>query len=140
MPRADFYLIQKPRFLDDPLLLVCELALRAFEARQPALILARSEAEAEALDEKLWEFNENAFIPHQIAGDEDDAATAVLIVPPGFDAAARPLVINLRDEVAADGFERVLEVVPADPAAREGSRLRWKAYAAKGCTLAKHDM
>ena len=72
MPRADFYLIQKPRFLDDPLLLVCELALRAFEARQPALILARSEAEAEALDEKLWEFNENAFIPHQIAGDEDD--------------------------------------------------------------------
>lgn len=140
MPRADFYLIQKPRFLDDPLLLVCELALRAFETRQPALILARSEAEAEALDEKLWEFNENAFIPHQIAGDEDDAATAVLIVPPGFDAAPRPLVINLRDEVAADGFERVLEVVPADPAARAGSRLRWKAYAAKGCTLAKHDM
>ncbi|HQX25833.1 MAG TPA: DNA polymerase III subunit chi [Pseudomonadota bacterium] len=140
MPRADFYLIQKPRFLDDPLLLVCELALRAFEARQPALILARSEAEAEALDEKLWEFNENAFIPHQIAGDEDDAATAVLIVPPGFDAVPRPLVINLRDEVAADGFERVLEVVPADPAARAGSRLRWKAYAAKGCTLAKHDM
>ena len=140
MPRADFYLIQKPRFLDDPLLLVCELALKAFESRQPALILVRSEAEAEALDEKLWEFNENAFIPHQIAGDEDDAATAVLIVAPGFDAAPRPLVINLRDEVAADGFERVLEVVPADPAAREGSRLRWKAYAAKGCTLAKHDM
>lgn len=140
MPRADFYLIQKPRFLDDPLLLVCELALKAFEARQPALVLARSEAQAEALDEKLWEFNENAFIPHQIAGDEDDAATAVLIVPPGIATAARPLVINLRDEAAADGFERVLEVVPADVAAREGSRLRWKAYAARGCALAKHDM
>ena len=26
MPRADFYLIDKPRFRDDPLLLVCELA------------------------------------------------------------------------------------------------------------------
>jgi DNA polymerase III subunit chi len=140
MPRADFYLIQKPRFLDDPLLLVCELALKAFEARQPALVLARSEAQAEALDEKLWEFNENAFIPHQIAGDEDDAATAVLIVPPGIETAARPLVINLRDEAAADGFERVLEVVPADVAAREVSRLRWKAYAARGCVLAKHDM
>lgn len=140
MPRADFYLIQKPRFIDDPLLLVCELALRAFESRQPALVLVRSEAEAEALDEKLWEFNENAFVPHQIAGDEDDAATAVLIVPPGVDAAPRPLVINLRDDAVADGFERVLEVVPADPAARAGSRLRWKAYAARGCTLAKHDM
>jgi hypothetical protein len=26
MTRADFYLIDKPRFRDDPLLLVCELA------------------------------------------------------------------------------------------------------------------
>ncbi|RBC27093.1 DNA polymerase III subunit chi, partial [Xanthomonas oryzae pv. oryzae] len=26
MPRADFYLIAKPRFLNEPLRLVCELA------------------------------------------------------------------------------------------------------------------
>ena len=46
-----------------------------------------------------------------------------------------------RNGVGRPAFiERVLEVVPADPAARAGSRLRWKAYAAKGCTLAKHDM
>ena len=32
MPRADFYLIAKPRFRDDPLLLVCELAKKAFES------------------------------------------------------------------------------------------------------------
>ena len=32
MPRADFYLIDTPRFREDPLLLVCELAKRAFAA------------------------------------------------------------------------------------------------------------
>ena len=83
MPRADFYLIDKPRFRDDPLLLVCELALKAFEAGKPALILARSPEQAGQLDEKLWEFRDEAFIPHQVAGDDDDAITPVLIVPPG---------------------------------------------------------
>jgi len=41
MPRADFYLIDKPRFREQPLLLVCELARRAYAAQQPALVLVR---------------------------------------------------------------------------------------------------
>jgi DNA polymerase-3 subunit chi len=140
MPRADFYLIAKPRFRDDPLLLVCELAKRAFDSGQPTLILARSLDEAERLDEKLWEFDESAFIPHQIAGDEDDAITPVLIVPPDISTADRSLVINLRDDCAPGLFERVLEVVPADEAQRTGSRARWKTYQHAGFEVAKHDM
>ncbi|HEX7915825.1 DNA polymerase III subunit chi [Rudaea sp.] len=140
MPRADFYLIAKPRFRDDPLLLVCELAKRAFESGQPALILARSADQADALDEKLWEFDEQAFIPHQIAGDDDDAITPVLIVAPGTTTADRTLVINLRHECAPGLFERVLEVVPADEAQRLGSRERWKTYKAAGFDVNKHDM
>jgi len=141
MPRADFYLIDKPRFRADPLLLVCELAKKAFAGEQPTLILVRSREQAEALDERLWEFDENAFIPHQIVGDgEDDAITAVLIVPPDVATPDRPLVINLRDECAPGLFERVLEVVPADEAERLGSRERWKTYKAAGFDVAKHDM
>jgi DNA polymerase-3 subunit chi len=140
MPRADFYLIAKPRFRDDPLLLVCELAKRAFESGQPTLILARSLDQAEQLDEKLWEFDDDAFIPHQIAGDDDDAITPVLIVPPGAAPAERGLVINLRDECAPGLFERVLEVVPADEEQRLGSRKRWTTYKAAAFEVAKHDM
>ena len=119
---------------------MCELAKRAFASEQPTLILARSQDQAEALDEKLWEFDENAFIPHQIAGDDDDAITAVLIAPPGVATADRALVINLRDDCAPGLFERVLEVVPADDAERLGSRERWKTYKAAGFEVAKHDM
>ena len=140
MPRADFYLIAKPRFLDDPLLLVCELAKRAFESGQPTLILARSADQADELDEKLWEFDDAAFIPHQLAGDEDDAITPVLIVAPETTTADRALVINLRDECAPGLFERVLEVIPADEAQRTGSRERWKTYKAAGFELKKFDM
>lgn len=140
MPQADFYLIDKPRFREQPLLLVCELARRVYQRQHPALVLVRDLHEAEALDELLWSFDEDAFIPHQIAGDDDDAETAVLIVPPGVDTPDRALVINLREEPCTRDCERLLEVVPADPEARDGSRSRWRAYQQRGYTLAKHDM
>ena len=140
MSRADFYLIAKPRFRDDPLLLVCELAKKAFEAGKPTLILARNAEQAEQLDEKLWEFDEMVFLPHQIAGDDDDAITPVLIAPPEVEAEDRPFVINLRDQCAPGNFERVLEVVPADEAQRTGSRQRWKTYQQAGFELKKYDM
>ncbi|MCW8809275.1 MAG: DNA polymerase III subunit chi [Rhodanobacter sp.] len=140
MPRADFYLIDKPRFREQPLLLVCELTRKAYAAQQPTLILTRDYAQAEALDELLWAFDEDAMIPHQLAGDDDDAATAVLIVPPGVDTADRPLLINLRETCPTGRFQRVLEVVAADPAERDGSRLRWRAYQRLGFELHKNDM
>jgi DNA polymerase-3 subunit chi len=140
MPRADFYLIDKPRFRDDPLLLVCELARKAFASEQATVILARTQDQAEAIDARLWDFSDDAFIPHQIAGDDDDAITAVLIVPPGIDADDRPLAINLRDDSALGKHERVLEVIAADPAERDGSRKRWNEYKQRGYALAKHDM
>lgn len=139
--RADFYLIAKPRFLAEPLRLVCELARRAHDSGQPSVILARDAAQAEELDELLWAFDEDAYLPHQIAGqDEDDEITPILIVPPGSTTPDRALVINLRDGVAPGRFDRVLEVVPADAEARGPLRQRWAQYKAMGFALAKHDM
>ncbi|GAB6194982.1 DNA polymerase III subunit chi [Lysobacter xanthus] len=141
MPRADFYLIAKPRFRSEPLRLVCELARKAVDAGQPTLVLARSQEQAEALDDLLWDMGDDVFIPHQIAGaDEDEDEAEVLIAPPEADVALRPLVINLRDAAVEGAFDRVLEVVPADESARGPLRERWKQYQARGLELNKHDM
>ena len=141
MPRADFYLIDKPRFREQPLLLVCELAKRAFAADLPTLVLARDMAQAEALDDLLWSFDPDEYLPHQIAGmDEDDDEAPILIATPDMDVPARPLLLNLRDDPPGGRFERVLEVVPADPATRGPLRERWKHYQALGFEVNKHDM
>ena len=99
MPRADFYLIDKPRFREQPLLLVCELARRGYAANLP-----------------------------------------ILVATPQMDVPSRALLINLRDAAPAGSFQRVLEVVPADPAARGPLRERWKHYQALGFELNKYDM
>jgi DNA polymerase-3 subunit chi len=141
MPRADFYLIAKERFREEPLLLVCELAKRGYTANLPLLVLARDAAQAEALDDLLWSFDPDAYLPHQIAGsDEGDEDTPILIAAPDTDAPARPLLINLRDAAPNRNFDRVLEVVPADPSARGPLRERWKHYQALGFDVTKHDM
>jgi len=140
MPRADFYLIAKPRFRDEPLRLVCELARKAHDAGLWTLVLARDADQAEALDGLLWDMGDDAYIPHQVAGDDEDDVTPVLIAPPEVDAPLRPLVINLRDAAVEGDFERVLEVVPADDSARGPLRERWKQYKARGLDVNKHDM
>lgn len=140
MARADFYLIEKPRFREDPLRLVCELVKKAYAAEQPTLVLARSQEQADALDDLLWAFDDDSFIPHQLAGDDDDAITAVVIAAPGVETADRPLVVNLRDECAPGAYERVLEVVAADAAERDGSRVCWSEYKRRGFDVAKYDM
>jgi DNA polymerase-3 subunit chi len=139
--RADFYLIAKPRFREQPLRLVCELARKAYEAEEWTLVLARDRAQAEELDDLLWDMGDDAYIPHQIAGiDDEDDLTPVLIAAPDTDAPLRPLVINLRDAAVEGAFERVLEVVPADESAREPLRARWTQYKARGLEVNKHDM
>lgn len=141
MPRADFYLIDKPRFREQPLLLVCELAKRGFAANLPILVLARDAAQAEAIDDLLWSFDPDEYLPHQIAGmDEGDDETPILIATPEMDVPARSMLINLRDAAPSGSFERVLEVVPADPSARGPLRERWKHYQALGFDVTKHDM
>ena len=141
MPRADFYLIDKPRFREEPLLLVCELAKRGYAANLPILVLARDAAQAEALDDLMWSFDPDEYLPHQIAElDEGDDDTPILISTPEMDIPTRALLINLRDAAPDGAFERVLEVVPADASAREPLRERWKHYQSLGFELKKYDM
>ena len=141
MPRADFYLIAKPRFRDEPLRLVCKLARKAHDAGIFTLILARDAAQAEQLDDLLWDMGEDAYIPHQIVGEDvDEEEAAVLIAPPDVESPLRPIVINLRDGAVDGAVERVLEVVPADESARGPLRERWKQYQSRGFELKKYDM
>ena len=141
MPRADFYLIAKDRFRAEPLRLVCELARKAHDAGLFTLVLARDAAQAEQIDDLLWDMGDDVYIPHQLAGaDIDEEEAAVLIASPDVDAPMRPLVINLRDAAVDGAFDRVLEVVPADESARGPLRERWKQYQARGFEVNKYDM
>src|SRR3546814_15687515 len=108
MPRADFYLVGKPRFREEPLRLVCELARKAHDSGQPTLVLARDRQQAEALDDLLWSFDDHAYVAHQIAGDEEDGLPPVLTPTPAMSVPLRPLLVPLPHCAVAGGPAPVL--------------------------------
>ena len=141
-PRADFYLIAKERFREpNRCCLVCELARKAHDAGLWTLVLARDAAQAEQLDDLLWDMGEDAYIPHQIAGDDEDEADAGADRRARHRRAAAPAGDQPARRARSTGsFDRVLEVVPADDSARGPLRERWKQYQARGLELKKYDM
>ena len=126
MPRADFYLIAKPRFLEEPLKLVCELARKSYDANLWTLILARDAAQAEELDELLWAFDDEAYVPHQIAGDQEDELTPVLIAAPDLHAHWSSTCVTMPTWASATAYWKWCPPTPprASPFASAGSSTR----------------
>lgn len=127
-----FYQLSSAKFQNDPLLLVAKLAEKAFETQAACVILVRDDAQAEAVDEKLWSYADDAFLPHQIAGQDDDDESPILIVPPQFAVPVRDVTINLRNQAVAQFGTRLLEIIPLDEAEMADSRARFKAFMARG--------
>jgi DNA polymerase-3 subunit chi len=64
VPRIDFYVLpdhqEKGRSL-----LACRLADKAYSLGHTVYLFASSEARAAALDDLLWTFRQDSFIPHE---------------------------------------------------------------------------
>jgi DNA polymerase III subunit chi len=127
-----FYELASQKYQADPLLLVAKLAEKAFETQASCVILAADEAQAEQIDDKLWSYSDDAFLPHQIAGQDDDDECPILIVPPSYAAPIRAVTINLRNATVRDFGARLLEIIPLDDVEKNAARARFKAFAASG--------
>lgn len=143
MTRIDFYILGDSN-TDGPVLTACKLCDKAVRAGHRLYVHSSDEAFAEALDEALWTFRDGSFIGHERYDGEplDEPLPTVLIgsvePPPEYQG----VLINLAAEVPLffSRFERVLEIVPADPAQRTQSRLRYRFYRDRGYELTSHTL
>lgn len=127
MTRIDFYEVA-----GDELTYACRIIEKAWRSGMAVYAHAADAGQAARLDEHLWVFRHDSFVPHALA--EAGNPAPVLI---GHGAAPPPpheALVNLSAE-APDFFEqfaRVAELVPADKALREPSRKRYAFYQARG--------
>ena len=83
MPRVDFYVLPDNKD-NGRALLACRLADKAYTLGHEVYILVASEAQAGALDDLLWTFRQDSFIPHErypLAGDEASPVLIGTILP-----------------------------------------------------------
>jgi DNA polymerase-3 subunit chi len=124
----------------------CRLLRKASRQGARVVVVAPAATLVE-LDRALWNFDPIEFVPHvRVLGSAVLPAqlrdTPVQLVEDAARASHQQVLLNLGNELVQgfESFERVLEVVSADPAERVAARVRWKHYAARGYTIERHEV
>lgn len=138
--RVDFYTVGE-RFRERPLMLVCKLCAKALDAGLDVQILCVDQAQARAIDEALWAFDPECFLPHAMDGEEDAAFAPIrLSIGRAALTPSTPFVLNLTVEPdpLPRTAARLAEVVLDDDASKLAGRARFRSYRAAGLDPKHH--
>jgi len=118
---------------------VCSLVYGLMQQRQRVLLLCETQAQAEALDELLWQQPTQAFIPHNLVGEGPEQGTPVLIawLPLPQNVGHRTAVLNISQTPIANAtkYRSLIELVPVEEHARQRAREHYKLYRQQGMQM-----
>lgn len=129
----------------DKLLYTCRLLRKGY--RQGVTVaVAGDPALLQRLDQALWTFEAQEFVPHGRLKPGDVVPEPLRRTPIWLlERGARPpvgcdVVVNLGpDRAEGDvGYARIVEIVSADPDDAQAARRRWKQYEALGWSIQHH--
>jgi len=106
--------------------IIASIAGKLLEDQQRLLIVAADEGLLARLDRQLWDQNPTSFLPHGLAGGQDDTAQPILLST-GTDApnlARNLLIADGEWREAALTYDRAFYLFDTDTL--EGARLAWK--------------
>lgn len=137
--KADFYVLPssdpeaRGRFL-------CRLVEKIGAMGHKIFIQTPDETEAKHIDQLLWEYRPEAFIPHNLIGEKVSSCIEI-----GWDQ-QRPehkdVFVNLNLDIPEDAlhFDRILEVVVQTEDVLTSTRKNYKTYQSNGIQIDMHDM
>lgn len=139
-PTIDFYLLTEA----DPrarLAKTGRLIDEAYQQGRKIYIHTKSEAAAFELDESLWTFEDNSFIPHNLIREQEQLPPPVQIGFADDLPKSRDILINLSDSVLdySHQFRRIIEIVPNDEQCKAQLREHFKQYRAQGYVIKTHS-
>ena len=139
LTKVDFYILPsaEPSARLD---FACTLTDKAWRLGHRVYLHCSDAAQRQDLDERLWRFKGESFVPHSNTEDQPDG----VIVMGLSDAPAshQDLLINLDLKVPEffKRFARVAEVVVEDPAVRLAARESFRFYREHGYPLQDHKL
>jgi len=133
MTRIDFH-----SNVPNKLAYACRLVRKARAAQCKIVLLGKDRNELAQLDQLLWSFSEQDFLPHVRADDPLAAQTPVILTD--SEAVALPhhhVLINLSGNTPEQfaRFERMFEIISSDEADKAAGRDRYRFYKERGYPL-----
>ncbi|WP_308368279.1 MULTISPECIES: DNA polymerase III subunit chi [unclassified Microbulbifer] len=137
MTRIDFYVLPSDHSHEGDIF-ACRLAEKAHRAGLQVLLAVDDADRAAHLDQLLWTFREDSFVPHSPQGESQQAP--VEINCGGEPGLHHGLLINLCSEVPGwfSRFERLAEIVIQQPESLARSRSRFGHFRDRGYPLQSH--
>ena len=107
----------------------CLQAANFYRQNQRVFIYCADQKMAHQLDELLWAFEPDSFVPHNLPGEgpKNGAAVEISWQQPTH---RRAILINLTSTVPnfANQFSHIIDFVPSDETLKQQARERYKGY------------
>ena len=131
MTQIDFYILPDAAG-DARWLFACRLADKAQRMGMRVLIAVDTEAEARQLDELLWTFKPESFIPHQLINSGKPAPIEITYTAEAGDHQGLLLNLSKTTPTYFSRFTRLAEVLVQEPQVLAAGRERFSFYKSRG--------
>lgn len=141
MTSVEFYVLAE-NSRQDRYHLSCRIAEKAWKSGRRVVIQANSLQEAQQINQLLWTFRDQSFIPHDLLADAELELNPVTISW-GTDAREEhDVLINLADEIPPffSSFERIIEPVDNNEERKAISRAHYRYYRDRGYPLMNQEI
>jgi DNA polymerase III subunit chi len=142
MERVDFYVLAG-NDARERLKFACRIIDKAFSAELRVLVWSEDEAQLASVDDLLWTFAQDSFVPHEpLTAESNWEDSPVLLSGKALPSSPADVLINLGNALppALDQVARIIEIIDGDDARRAAGRIRFKQYRDKGVEPTTHNL
>lgn len=142
MPKINFYLLTQEAETAR-LQFACRLAEKLLRQGMPVQLYTGSEEEALQLDQLLWSFTPESFVPHRLQGATTPAAACEAVITWGSQVSEGGTLLNLGTAALPPGhahYSVIAEFILNDAGSRAQGRELWNLYKQQGYELQHHQM
>jgi len=140
--RIDFYVINDAH-PDAPRRVAARLLEKAHAQNLRAWVLCANQTEAELLDDWLWTYKPNGFLPHSLTSAIPEGLNPPIQISSDNTAPSDntfDLLLNLREDISThhQAFTRILELVPHHQ--KQAGRARYTIYRDQNLIINNHNV
>ena len=132
-PQIDFYVLQE-QSPGNRFKLACRIVEKAYRLGHRVYVRTGNSDDTNVLDDLLWTFSQNSFVPHQLSAENDARESPVVIGehPPAVEGT--DVVISVADNPVSDftAYPRIVEIVGCKDNEKASGRNRFRYYREHG--------
>lgn len=130
--RVDFYIIKQNH--QGMLNFLAKLVDEIYSLSKTVLIWSHSHDESHILNDFLWSFQDDSFLPHEILIDQNAMMSPVVISTTFI---KKDVVINMPGQTGmnSEPIDRIIELVYDDEHIRIQGRVKYRRYKDRGCQI-----